>query len=119
MTTVKKADTIRRVNPFNLTTEKGSRRAQLQAHIAFFGCGNGGRDFDEFDASENYHSETREERWERQFGFLAEDDPATLLEDRERRQRRNHRKSVRRKAARAEEKAAEAAWRKEQQAKWR
>ncbi|MBP6888464.1 MAG: hypothetical protein KBC21_02055 [Candidatus Pacebacteria bacterium] len=117
MATVKSTKT-RRANPFNITTERGLAQAQLYAHRAYFGASSGGRDFDELNLSEVYHSETEAERAERQFGSVDADNPVVALEDKRLRQRENRNKKLRQKAARAERCAQEEVWRKNEQAKW-
>lgn len=51
----------------------------IQACRAYFGCGNGGRDFDELDMTEAYHALSDSEREELKFGVV-DPEPESELE---------------------------------------
>ena len=93
-----------------------NRRAQIRAHTFMFGCGNGGRDFDELDPTEMYNAETQEERENRRFGFAEGADVA--VEDMLQAEQKREKKQEKRKRYKANKRSREDAWRKEQQAKW-
>jgi maltodextrin utilization protein YvdJ len=84
---------------------------------AFFGCGNGGRDFDELDPTEAYHALTESERNELRFGaspleITSEDGKPLrgILSPAQKKAKKKRKKS--------NKKENEARWRKENQAKW-
>lgn len=106
-----------------LRSRRGSTAEELEtkharrASRAFFGCGNGGRFFDELNISEAYHAETDIEREERRFGFVLpafeneqpEKGRSALTTEGKRQKRKRHQQN---------KKEKESSWRKEQQSKW-
>ncbi len=92
------------------------KAAQIQAHRSMFGCGNGGRDFDEFNLSEAYHAETEEERGERRFGHIEPQSEELIYGERKpltKEQKQN--KRMRHKNNKRQE---EINWRKKMQSAW-
>lgn len=91
-----------------LSDEECGRRACR----AFFGCGNGGRDFDEFDPTETYHALTASEREELRFG----ESPGGGTPSR--RALSSKQKKDKKRRQKENKTAQDARWRAENQAKW-
>jgi Arc/MetJ family transcription regulator len=106
--------------PHVVSNEEKEHQAQIRAHTFMFGCGNGGRDVDEYDPTEAYHAETEQERRERLHRKYCLVD--ILLKDvvKEQEDMADKKAARKRKHARYKEnkRLREEAWRKEQQASW-
>lgn len=83
---------------------------------AFFGCGNGGRDFDELDPTEAYHALTEEERRDLCFGVVLPEDG--VKEKPARRTLSPEQKKAKKERYKKNRAAKKLRWRKENQAKW-
>ncbi len=104
----------RRVNPFNLGTNEGKVRSAIQPARAYFGCGVGGADPDEYDPTERLHAESPDEKMARERGLYCidpEDAPDQV-------NKANQKRKAKKKRYKANRKTRVELWRKEQQAKW-